>query len=126
MIKAVIPCVIHEVSQTRASVVDQLRRRTTNANESWPPTMKEVASRICRLLKVELQLPNDHFIPDDPLPIILESGYQIDRRFFFESIVENFDLKVSDSDWQSMCDNNWSIRNFVEFVCQHGADKNAE
>lgn len=76
---------------------------------------------VCSVLDVvqrEMDLPNGHFLPDDPLAIVLIPGYD---DLAFDSvrlgINEVFDIKMSANDLKELLENkNSTVAGLVDFV----------
>ncbi|OFX16019.1 MAG: hypothetical protein A2Z18_10385 [Armatimonadetes bacterium RBG_16_58_9] len=116
-IKSVFPFIAHESSRSRASVFSQLERRSSGVRSRWDELSNpKLASEVCGLLRRELGLPNDRLIPEDPLDIILESAFQLDRRMFFHAVFERFGVRMSDEEWSAMCTEHWTIEDFVSEI----------
>lgn len=116
-IKSMFPFIAHESSRSRTSVHSQLERRSSGVRSRWDELSNpELATEICGLLRRELGLPNDRLIPEDPLDVILESAFQLDRRIFFEAVFQRLGVRISDEEWDAMCTEHWTIEDFVSEI----------
>ncbi len=125
-LKMCFPCIALEVSMSRASVESQLLNRSSKVLESWDSLgLTGIAMEVCKLLATELKLPNYYFIPEDPFNVVIESGYALDRRYFFFSIEDRFGIHIDVDDWQKMCNEDWTILDFVRFLTSEISKRNA-
>lgn len=112
--------VYYELPHGRASVESQLRSRLQFPRIEWENHAHLVDSA-CSVLDVvqrEMDLPNRHFLPDDPLAIVLIPGYD---DLAYDSvrlgINEEFDIKMSAQDLKELLENkNSTVADLVDFV----------
>jgi hypothetical protein len=63
----------HRLAPVRTSICSQLAARAPILPERWG-SHRVLASRVCRRIREWMEWPNDHFIPDDPMEVILSAG----------------------------------------------------
>lgn len=61
-------------------IEEQLAARERPDPSRWgdDPLRAKVGQRVCKLIKEEFDLPNDHFLPDDPLDVLLLRPWDYD------------------------------------------------
>jgi len=117
-IKKLIPAfAYHGVPVARLSVEAQLRQRARFPSELWnehgPPS--EVAA-ILEIIRKELHLPNHHFIPDDPVVLLMRSGYDLDDVYALINLEEWGAVKFEDTEVERIRNEEWTLGQFVKEV----------
>lgn len=99
----------------RRSVESQLRRRTDFPAGAWSecgPLAGVVA--ILEIIRKELSLPNHHFLPLDPLVLVMSSGYDIDDVYALLGLESRYGVKYSDEEVERIRQEEWTLGRFVK------------
>ena len=105
----------HGPPRARRSVESQLRQRPEFLPELWtdwgPPA--EVAA-ILEIIRKELALPNHNFIPDDPVVLLMGSGYDKDDVYALMELEERYAVKYKDERVKRIRKEEWTLGHFVK------------
>ncbi len=103
----------------RRSVELQLRQRSRFSGELWSRhgPQPQVAA-LLETIRWELALPNHHFIPDDPLLLLMNSAYGIDDVHAFEAFETRYAVKFTKEELERMKTEEWTLGQFVEELLQ--------
>jgi len=117
-LKKLIPALAyHGPPLSRRSVETQLRERAYFPSELWkeygPPS--DVAA-ILDIIRKELHLPNHHFIPDDPVVLVMRSGYDTDDVYALIELEEWGGVKFEDKEVERIRNEEWTLGQFVKEV----------
>ena len=80
-------------------------------NEYGPPS--DVAA-ILEIIRKELHLPNHHFIPDDPVVLVMRSGYDTDDVYALIELEEWGGVKFEDPEVERIRNEEWTLGQFVK------------
>ncbi len=101
--------------RTRRSVESQLLQRSDFLPGVWseygPPA--EVIA-ILEIVQKELSLPNHNFIPDDPLVLLMSSGYDKDDVYVLLGLEERYGVKYQDEEVERIRNEDWTLGRFVK------------
>ena len=115
-------CVIIARRPGRKSIEMQLRKRARFAAEAWAKYGRE--SQIVAVFKTiqrELALPNHHFIPEDPLTLLISSAYGIDGVFALQAIETQHGAKYGEQDLERIGKEEWTVGQFVADVIRRSS-----
>lgn len=68
---------------------------------------------ILKIVQQELNLPNHNLIPDDPVVLLMSSGYDIDDVYALERLEKKYSAKYTDEELQNIRKEDWSLGRFV-------------
>ena len=115
-IKKLIPALAyHGPPRARRSVESQLLQRPRFSSELWseygPPA--EVAA-ILEIIRKELALPNHNFVPNDPVVLLMGSGYDKDDVYALMELEERYAVKYKDEEIERIRKEEWTLGQFVK------------
>jgi hypothetical protein len=80
-------------------------------SECGPPA--EVAA-ILEIIRKELALPNHNFVPNDPVVLLMGSGYDKDDVYALMELEERYAVKYKDEEIKRIRMEEWTLGQFVE------------
>lgn len=101
--------------RTRPSVATQLGRRSSFSADAWRGygTEQDIAE-ILETIQKELALPNHNFIPDDPLVLLMGSGYDRDDAYAVLELERKFAVKYTGEELERIRNADWTLGKFVK------------
>jgi hypothetical protein len=113
------PLINPEVPHGRASVEAQLRDRLRFPSTDWSElgyTEADILS-VLGVIKKEMNHPNHHYIPDDPMSLLVIEDCDLALNSVHQGIRENFGVEFKFIELAEMCfDRKWTIGDLVKFV----------
>jgi len=114
-IKTIFPRFAYRDSLPRTSVVSQLNCRPKDVLATWAPCNEiKTTLQILSLFQKELSLPNNHFIPSDPIALIVRSGLDIDSTYLFLALRDKFGVSYDWPQIDRMCNEGWTLGEFID------------
>lgn len=115
--------------RTRRSVETQLLQRPCFSPKVWSAYGEPVeVVAILEIIRKELSLPNHNFIPDDPLVLLMSSGYDKDDVYAMLELEKRYGVKYQDEEVKRIMDENWTLGQFVKDLLgmkrKNGAKRN--
>ena len=111
----------HGPPHTRRSVEAQLGRRSSFSPEAWREYgPAEEIVEILETVRKELALPNHNFIPDDPLILLMSSGYDRDDVYAVLELEKKFAVKYRDEELERIKNEDWTLGQFVKDLLTRG------
>ena len=98
-----------------ASIRRQMEARTGFPEETWlkfPRPLAEVLP-VLNLMREDLDWPNDHFLPDDPLPLLMLNNDDMPWEWFFTGVSLRFKVRYTSDEMFRMYYENWTVGGLV-------------
>jgi hypothetical protein len=107
----------------RKSAESQLSRRTLFPNGSWATVAPFVDVQvILTIIEQELRWPNNHFIPEDSVRLVM-TGYELDDAYALLEIQKHYGICFSKDDFQTIHREQWTLGQFVREILRRAACK---
>ncbi len=94
-----------------SSIDRQMVARTEFPTAAWSNFPRPLADvlPVLELMRDDLDWPNHHFLPDDPLPLVLTNNDELSGAWFFTGVSLRFKVDYADHELQKMYHENCMV-----------------